>query len=429
MSEVKLWLPKGLDLRTRMTAAGLESRTAYAEWWVSEVGRWGTLYKVPPGQFVPLAFAHLETVIPRNLVRQVKRVLIPDVLETDGRYWFGPGRPGKCLGYRLAPTLAAEPEVVTRFSCSLSRKLAAADLRRAGEQEREAAALSPLHRQLRDHVRSAWLTDGAKGDGHPGVEFLTGERPGWFVVCGQGRVHHPVASCPRRLRRHLRLADPNAPLSLVDVTTSQPLLLGLVVGGYAMRTPGAATPPARSGETHSHEKPATGTQQTDGGRDGHLFSPDSDTGRFITECLTGDLYTKLANAMSVLSARSEYSREHAKRRWMRAVYGDPWLMDKQLAGRALAALYPQFFRRVRAMAESGGRGHLARSMQRLESDVVIGGVAAALIDQHPAVSFVTVHDAVICHTAHAPLVRQVFGDVFGHRFGVAPRLKVEPLSG
>ncbi len=113
--------------------------------------------------------------------------------------------------------------------------------------------------------------------------------------------------------------------------------------------------------------------------------------------------------MTILSAGSEYTRNHAKRGWMRAVYGDPWLMDKQLTGLALAALYPQFFHRVRAMAESGGRGHLARSLQRLESDVVIGGVAAAIVERHPTVPFVTVHDAVLCHTAHAPLVRQAFG--------------------
>jgi hypothetical protein len=249
MSEVKLWQPKGLDLRPRMAAAGLGSRTAYAEWWVSEVIRWGTFYKVPPGQIVPLAFAHLETVIPRTLVGRVKQALVPDVLQTDGRYRFGPGGAGKCLGYRLAPAVVATPEMVPRFSVTLGRKLAAADARRADEQEREAAALSPLHRQLREHVRSAWLTDAARGDPHPGVEFLTGERPGWFVVYEQGRVHHPVASCPRRLRPHLRLADPAAPLSLVDVTTSQPLLLGLVVGGYAVETPGAGATQPCNGET------------------------------------------------------------------------------------------------------------------------------------------------------------------------------------
>ncbi len=430
MSEVKLWLPKGLDLQPRMVAAGMSGQTAYAEWLVSEVIRWGTLYKVPPRQFVPLAFTHLETVIPRNLVGRVKHALVPDVLETDDRYWFGPGWPGKCLGYRLAPAVTATPVVVPRFSVTLGRKLATADDRRAVEEERNEATHTPLLRRLREHVRSAWLTDQAKDDPHPVVEFLTGERPGWFVVCPQGRVHHPVASCPRRLRRHLRLADPNAPLSLVDVTTSQPLLLGLVVGGYTAQAPGAEATWPCAGETPSREKTAARPQPAvEHRRAAHLFSPDSDTRRFIDECLSGDLYTKLADAMSDLSAWCEYTREHAKTRWMRAVYGDPRLMDKQLAGRALAALYPQFFHRVRALAESGGRGHLARSMQRLESDVVIGGVAAALIDQHPAVPFVTIHDAVLCHTTHAPLVRQVFGEVFEHRFGVVPRLKVGPLSG
>lgn len=95
MAEVRLWLPAGLDLATRMAAAGLGHQTIYAEWWAPEVLRWGTLYQVPPGQFVPLAFTHLESGIPRNLIGRIKQALIPDVLETDSRYWFG---PGECAG-------------------------------------------------------------------------------------------------------------------------------------------------------------------------------------------------------------------------------------------------------------------------------------------------------------------------------------------
>ncbi len=408
MSIVKLWLPKGLDLAPRMAAAGMACRTVYAEWWVSEVVRWGMLYKVLTGQFVPLAHSQLTTGIPRNLIAPIRRVLIPKVLETDGTFWFGGGEPGKCLGYRLAHGVDGDPEPVTRSAVWLSGKLAAAEDLRVRREERLVEG-SPLYRALREHVRSAWLAESAEAESHPLVDHLTGKRRGWFVVCAQGRVHHPVASCPRTLRRHLRLADPHAPLTLIDIASSQPLFLGLEIAR------------SNTNQPQHHPPPTT--------RDTRLYAPNSDIGRYVNECLHGDLYTRVADVMTGLSVRQEYVRDDAKKGWMAAIYGDAWLMDKQLAGNAVRVLYPDFFHRVQAMAVSLPRGGLARRMQRLESDVVIRGVAAALVDRHPGVPFVTIHDAVLCHTAAAPLVRAVFEEVFETRLGVVPRLDAKPLSG
>lgn len=420
MATVKLWLPAGLDLRPVMAAAGMESQTIYAEWLLSEVTRWRALYRVPSGQFVPLAFAHLESVIPRNLIRRLKRALIPGFLETDGRYWFGPGGPGECAGYRLATTCT--PEVVTRFSVTLGRKLAAADARRAAEDGRRAAALDPLHRQIREHVRSAWLTDDAKADDHPVVEFLTGVRQGWFVVCGQGRVHHPVASCPRRLRPHLRLADARAPLAIIDVSACQPLLLGLLA-----HQNGATKPPTQTDRPAGGGQPAGGKPKDR--NDAHLYSHPSHACPFISVCLDGTLYETMAETMTEISGRRRYTRERAKKRWMGVVYGRHGLMARKLTGRALQRLFPVFFERVRRMAAAGEHGHLARQMQRLESGLVIRGVVAELFRAHPGVTVVPIHDAILTHAAHAETVRAVFREVFHERLNVIPRLKVEPIIG
>lgn len=427
MAEVGLWLPAGLELRARMAAAGMGSQTIYAKWWTSEVVRWGTLYRVPPGLFVPLAFTQLEFGIPRNLIGRIKQVLIPDVLETDGRYWFGPGVPGECAGYRLAPAVAGRPVRVTRFSISLGRKLADADARRAIREEQQAAAMDPLHHRLREHVRSAWLTGKATADPHPVVEFLTGKRPGWFVVCAQGRVHHPVASCPRRLRPHLRLDDPHQPLAIVDVSACQPLLLGLLAAQQptAAITHSAPNPPADTARPAADSADGGGPN---GGQAGHLFSHVSHACAFVSRCLDGSLYESLAGAMTAISGRRRYTREQAKKRWMGYAYGRPELMAGKLTGRAIRHLFPQFFDRVRLLALAGEHGHLARQMQRLESGLVIRGVVAELFRAFPEVPVVPIHDAILTHAAHAETVRRVFQDVFRERLKVTPRLKVETLS-
>lgn len=113
---------------------------------------------------------------------------------------------------------------------------------------------------------------------------------------------------------------------------------------------------------------------------------------------------------------------------MGAVYGRPELMGCNLTGRAIRHLFPQFFDRVRQLAEAGEHGHLARSLQRFESDLVIRGVMAELLRTHPGVPVVPIHDAILTHAGHTETVRQVFQEVFQQRLKVTPRLKIELLS-
>jgi hypothetical protein len=51
--------------------------------------------------------------------------------------------------------------------------------------------------------------------------------------------------------------------------------------------------------------------------------------------------------MTARSANRVYGRSDAKAWWTTVVYSDAWLMDKPPAGRALQALFPTFFHKVR----------------------------------------------------------------------------------
>ena len=231
MNEVTLWLPDGLDLGPVMDRAGLGTKVVFAEWVVSEIVRWGRLYKVPAGGFVPLAVSRLRAGVPKDLVRPVKDALRPGVIECDGVYRPDPTGwgEGKCLEYRLAPGVSPEWSKVRRPAAELARKLRVANARRRAEVDAAVAELPPAYGALRRHMEAVRLVGAVADDPHPITEYLAGDLPRWFAVCAQGRVHHPVASCPRRLRPHLRFGQSDRPLALVDVAASQPTLLGLIV--------------------------------------------------------------------------------------------------------------------------------------------------------------------------------------------------------
>jgi hypothetical protein len=247
MTAVKFWLPKGLDLAPAMNRASLGESVVYAEWVVSEAVRWARINRVADGEYVPLARAHLLTGVPEYLLSRIKAVLVPAVLECDDRYWFhssGPAAAGKCLGYRLAKWCRDTPvRPVIRESSELARKLeVAANVQRQRTKAR-LDELSPVHRTLWRHMQDTWLHPQAetetneRDEPYPVVDYLVGTKPRWYEVCDQGRVHHPVTNCPRTLRPHLRLRSGAKPVALVDVATSQPLIMGLTAGGGRRASP------------------------------------------------------------------------------------------------------------------------------------------------------------------------------------------------
>jgi len=62
-------------------------------------------------------------------------------------------------------------------------------------------------------------------------------------------------------------------------------------------------------------------------------------------------------------------------------------------------------------------------MQKLESQVMIGRVAARLIRERPEMPLLTVHDSILVPAEHVDYVRQVIEEEWLDEFGVVPRTK------
>lgn len=388
------YLPENLDLQ----AATRPEWSAYAAWVVSSVVFRKFIDRdADEMTFVPLASKYIDEHVPAKVRRPLlDDLLAAGVLECDETFFFSRSSdyvPGKCLCFRLGPNYRGS-KVTSRpiTHPELLRKVAAAKMK-----ERK-KIVDPIHLALREWHDRVEVTAEAPRDEHPLLDtMIRGERR--FTVCRQGRVHTNVANLPAQYRQFLRLAGRE--LDSVDISTSQPLLLAVLLTSKGLR-----------------RRKSQGKGEKKRGEDrsaifSHYSNPSVSV--FLQDCLGGCVYDRIA-------AETGYSRDEVKPLFLAVIYGHPEHMDTKV-GRAIRALYPGVFAAIVEMNYQIGHGGLPRLMQRLESGVMIGRVAGRLVREDPAMPILTVHDSILVPTEYVESVRRVIEEEWLDEFGVVPRTK------
>lgn len=321
-------------------------------------------------------------------------------------YYFGPvararGSRGKCRCYRVGSDyrrLPIRPRPITHPE--LLRKMESDDL------AERATITNPVHRMLRYwHDRVEVLPNAPYGE-HPLFDrLIDGERR--FTVCDQGRLQTNVANLPRQYRQFIRVGG--APLDSIDVATSQPLLLGLLLTGRARTGQAIGTRGSR------RERGADrGTEALCA----HYSNPDLI--EYLADCRSGEVYDRLA-------AETGYARDDVKPLFLAVVYGHPGHMYTKV-GLAIQAVYPTVFDAVTELNFQFGHGGLPRQMQTVESRVMIGRVAARLLREAPRVPVLTVHDCILVPPGHSDRAERAIREEWIAEFGVAPRTKFSQFT-
>jgi hypothetical protein len=379
---------------------------AYALWTVSAVVIRRFTRRVTATEFVPLAVEYVLKHLPRKVYKEVLDALVGhDVLECDGRAWHRtPGVHGKCRYYRLGPKYRGEPIRAVRLThAELMRKM-----NRYTREERDAIT-DPVHRRLRDWHDRVEVLPSAPCGAHPLLDrMIDGERR--FCVCPMGRCHTNITNLPREYRQYVRLAGHE--LASVDVSAAQPILLGLYVGDAG----------ARSGPREPAVRGSASTQRTSRNRPAEggtlLVYPSSNHNltNYLADCLSGSLYEKLSDLTG-------YPRDVVKRRFLAVVYGEERHMNTKV-GESFHRLYPTVFDAVIEANYRLGHGGLPCEMQRLESRVMIGGVAARFLRENLSTPVLTLHDCLLVPPSHTKVAEEIIRSEWQSSFGVAPRLKV-----
>lgn len=353
------------------------------------------IHKLTPTDWCPLAAEFVRSFIPSRVWPTLRdRLVGAGVLEWDR--FYRPSTPdnlGKSYCFRIGSEYRESPLVARPLTkSSLVNRIVSYRRRERG------AVTDPVHVQLRRRVEKLRvLNDAPYGD--PVLDRI---RSGdcWFAVDDMGRIHTPATNVARIHRQYLHLCGRK--LTNVDVVCSQPTLLAVTLLEGLRGAEG-------------------------GGAKDHAFScAFMLEDEFLKDCKEGRVYTRLAEAFGG-------SRDEAKVGLFEVVYGAPLKHDRPKAER-FASLYPSTWETILRVSrhlygnETAFKkgGELAREMQRVESRLMIGGVAARFLRESPETPVLTCHDALLVPEEGAGLAADLIRDEWYYRHGIVPQVRIGP---
>jgi hypothetical protein len=247
------------------------------------------------------------------------------------------------------------------------------------------------------------------------------------------RLFTELTGHPRRLIQFLRIDG--QPLAGFNNRNCQPLLQSLhAVNTLAPKDLGPAKGPARGRrEGGRREKPGerrhrpqpTRSHRTSGfaPMNGHILTSvpnlPPDLALQLRESERGAFYGWFADLMYGLESSRPLTIDEAKELWLEFVMGKHWPTSSRFQRYAREC---PFMARCLADLKRGDHCNVARTLQGMESQIMIDGVADLLRMEYPDLPFFTVHDAVYCKSQDLEVVKAVNSEVWA-RYGVSPQTK------
>jgi hypothetical protein len=232
---------------------------------------------------------------------------------------------------------------------------------------------------------------------------------GGIVVDDYQRAHSPITNMRRDVRHALRVNC--QPLEELDLSNSQPLILGLMTA-YLVTGEWKLDDVRRLGTKGPLSDPFPNLPMT---RVADILLPD-DLRDYLDICERGQFYHALGEVWNLPWTKKSEIKRLAYRcvlfgrprpggfRW--EAFKSRWLSVSNM----LFAL------------NSESKGASARACQRIESNLIIGGVVGRLRRCRPEEPVQTIHDSVLVTSASVPVVRQIMFDEF-ESVGLTPTIE------
>jgi hypothetical protein len=357
--------------------------------------------------FVRLKAAHLMAVMSKDHYAAVISSLVD-----GGAVVRAPYRSGeRSYGYRMAERYCGDPHRRVEVTDErLSDRLELYHRRREAERE---ARLLPVHHDLAERQRrlsidgeiAREILESLPERSNPfdvqGIQIAAIERGDFALGVGQyGRVFNNVTAMKRELRSALRVDG--QPLAHVDLRNSQPALVAYLMHRTDTRqVPFAAKSGKSKGELNEGIIYDSERKQLYRG-DFHLYRD---------LCQRGELYDYLEGELGRRGVVLD--RDQVKKRFLTDVVAKKGNYRSPVED-LVAERFPTVWQCIRQI-NSGGRdshGNLIRELQRAEAKLVIEGVAADVMERHPSMFVLTLHDAIFAPPSDLSRVVDVFGETF-----------------
>lgn len=257
--------------------------------------------------------------------------------------------------------------------------------------------------------------------------------------CRFGRFHSSHTALPRRIRKHL--LDPSAnPLVTIDISSCQPLILGLLSAQQIAYPSHPFTNSTDQGETRGitgrgqHRIPLCSSLRAKRTEAISEFLELCEAGQlyeFITERLrSGDIDVKprmvTAEINGVLRTwtdrPAEATREKVKGSIIVCLFCDLQMMQEMSVFQVIERYWPPVANYLIATKSTCGYQQVAKDCQRIESTLMIDTVAAEYMRRHPERAIVTIHDELMVPSDLVDVAKELIREAFAP-FGVRPHTK------
>jgi hypothetical protein len=141
-----------------------------------------------------------------------------------------------------------------------------------------------------------------------------------------------------------------------------------------------------------------------------------DLDEYMRLCESGELYDNLMDRLDYHRSRKEFKSSL----WFPFLYGQHQI--KSPLHDLFASDFPNVWNWILSHKKTHGYEELSRQMQRVESQLMIETVCCRLMEDHPEIPCVTIHDSIMTTPRHIETVKAVIMDVF-RDFGLKPTLK------
>jgi hypothetical protein len=414
----RIYTPVGVDFAT----LGFRPDEIEPARWLTHIARWKRLqWQADADGYVPLVARYLERIIGRASLARVRHLL------HDGRllHWDQHSQPGETAQrYRVREPYASGEWKLhlcrdDRLNARIARVFALGERPPAAVHKWLTSRFTSLEFDLRRALAIVRTLEPDEGSTLAPAEYRSilegqcrglADRVGEPSVCPFGRYHSWLTRLPKELRSCLSVAG--EPLTELDVTCCQPLVLGLTCREFFKSGTARKRLLERSFDDGKCPYRFDRTDlQTPGPRD----VPDVE--RFIELCEEGRLYESLqvrpgdpedrARVKQQLFAEVLFCRNTVP-------YRRP-LLDR------FKALYPA----VAAVLFELKKRHHARAawvLQNLEARLVINRCCGRLMTEQPDTVLYTIHDSILCRRRDVASVRSVVENVFAEA-GVSVRVR------
>lgn len=404
-------LPESFEAEKYLLTRKLRLRADDARWFVGTIVRKTARGECDRRGFVRLRAEYLMQIMcSASYAAVIGELLFWDVIERD-RFIVGL----KPFGYRLSPRFATDGH--KRLAITDPRLIARIDLHREKVMSVQKSRAKPVHYEL--GKRQHWL----EIDGEAARSFLL-NRPNvttfdvqqilvddietgnyrWSV--GRfGRMSNNITTLKREARTHLYANGRK--LTSIDIACSQPALLASRISKH----------PQRASKYDSAENCLFCNNPSS------FPALDDSTKLFCDLVSSGELYDYLMTFLPGMN------RECVKKRLLTDVFakkkrnprGDeyPSPIEDEFRER-----FPYVYRYIRKVNRDGfEHQNLIRLLQQDESALVIELVAWDLINRHPDLFLITLHDAIFTTLGNEQKVFDAFGRAFDC-VGTQMRLKL-----